>query len=230
MQTSPDRRTAFGGLLCRRVRWGLTLRGWFILVVGAVGLFILFAFEIHPFLSLNAALPTKTLVVEGWISEAGIRYAVRQICSGQYDHVFVTGGPISGFGGYTSDTNTYAHYGFSRLLNHDIPAAQLMPVPCRVMERDRTYSSAFMLREHFRTNSFRPASINLITDSVHARRSRLLFQRALGPDIQVGVIAVPPADYHAERWWRYSAGVKEVVGETIAYIYARIFFQPHDPR
>ena len=55
---------------------------------------------------------------------------------------------------------------------------------------------------------------------------RLLFQKALGDGIKVGIIAVPNPDYDPKYWWRYSDGVREVIGESIAYIYARLFFWP----
>jgi len=65
-----------------------------------------------------------------------------------------------------------------------------------------------------------------MTEDMHARRTRLLFEEALGKSITVGIIAVPNPDYDARRWWRYSDGVREVIGESIAYIYARFFFYP----
>ena len=33
-------------------------------------------------------------------------------------------------------------------------------------------------------------------------------------------------DYDPGSWWCYSDGVREVIGESIAYIYARVFFWP----
>ena len=42
----------------------------------------------------------------------------------------------------------------------------------------------------------------------------------------VGIIAVSNADYNPKQWWRYSDGVREVIGESIAYIYAKFFFYP----
>ncbi len=64
---------------------------------------------------------------------------------------------------------------------------------------------------------------------VHARRTCLLFQKALGHDVAVGVIAVTNPDYDASHWWRYSEGVKDVFAESVAYIYARLlFFYPPD--
>jgi hypothetical protein len=69
-------------------------------------------------------------------------------------------------------------------------------------------------------------SVNVLTADVHARRTRLLFEMALGPSVKVGIISVPNADYDARRWWRYSQGVRAVFGECIAYAYARVFFRP----
>ncbi len=78
------------------------------------------------------------------------------------------------------------------------------------------------LREH------RPdiRSLNVVTEDAHARRTRLLFQMALGQDFKVGVISLPNADYDARRWWRSSDGVKEVTDELLAYLYARLLFFP----
>ena len=42
----------------------------------------------------------------------------------------------------------------------------------------------------------------------------------------VGIIAVPNPDYDSKHWWRYSEGVKDVISEGAAYVYARFFFWP----
>ena len=44
--------------------------------------------------------------------------------------------------------------------------------------------------------------------------------------MKVGVIALPNVQYEADHWWRYSEGVKETLGEAIAYLYARFLFSP----
>jgi len=41
-----------------------------------------------------------------------------------------------------------------------------------------------------------------------------------------GIIAVSNPDYDPKQWWRYSDGVREVTGESIAYIYTKFFFYP----
>jgi len=102
----------------------------------------------------------------------------------------------------------------------------LQMVPSRVMDRDRTYGSAVALRNWFRDHNMGVSGIDVVTEDVHARRTRLLFQKALGKDVQVGIIAVPNVDYPANRWWHYSQGLKDVVSEFAAYLYARLFFWP----
>ena len=96
-------------------------------------------------------------------------------------------------------------------------------VPSHVMGRDRTYSAAVALRDWFHEHHVALRSFNVLTEDAHARRTRLLFEQAFGPTVKVGIISVPNPDYAPRRWWLYSEGVREVIGETIAYCYARIF-------
>jgi hypothetical protein len=103
-------------------------------------------------------------------------------------------------------------------------------VPSRVSGRDRTYSSALALREYFQTNAVAVKSFNILTEDVHARRTRLLFQEAFGREAAVGIIAVPDPDYDPHHWWRYSEGVREILGESIAWFYAVFLFHPEAPQ
>jgi hypothetical protein len=57
--------------------------------------------------------------------------------------------------------------------------------------------------------------------AAHARRSRLLFSRALGEGFDVGVIGVTDRRFDPSHWWRSSAGVRVTIDEAIAYLYAR---------
>ena len=99
-------------------------------------------------------------------------------------------------------------------------------IPSHISGRDRTYNSAVALRDWFREHNVTVRSINVLTEDAHARRTQLLFQKAFGSGVAVGVISVPDPDYDEKHWWRTSEGVREVLGESIAYVYARIFFHP----
>jgi uncharacterized SAM-binding protein YcdF (DUF218 family) len=216
-------RQRFLGTLVRKERWGLSWRGWMIVLAGTVVTFSLFWFRIYPFLAVTHRADANVLVVEGWIHEYAIRAAVHEFQANSYRRVFATGGPVAGTGGYTNDYNTSASVGADLLKEAGLPAESLQMVPSRVIERDRTYSSAIGLRDWFRENKLTVHSVNVITENLHARRTRLLFQKALGPEITVGIIAVPNPDYNSKYWWRYSEGVRDVFGETIAYVYATVF-------
>jgi len=67
-------------------------------------------------------------------------------------------------------------------------------------------------------------NINVLTEGAHARRTRLLYQKAFGRNVTVGIIAVSNPDYDPKQWWRYSDGVREDIGESTPYIYAKFFF------
>ena len=168
-------------------------------------------------------------MVEGWIHEYGVRAAVKEFRSNHYEHVFATGGPVVGSGGYINDFYTSASVGADLLKKCGLPDQRVQMVPSRVMDRDRTYGSAVALRNWFHDHNMTVSSIDVVTEDLHARRTRLLFQKALGDKVAVGVIAIPNPDYDAKRWWRYSAGLKEVVSEAAAYAYARLLFYPSEP-
>jgi uncharacterized SAM-binding protein YcdF (DUF218 family) len=106
-------------------------------------------------------------------------------------------------------------------------AVQAVPAPGVVL--DRTYVSAMSLRRWFQEHGGLPANVHLVTEGAHARRSRLLFQKALGPEVNVTVTAAPALGYDPHRWWTTSSGVRVVLGETIAYCYVRLFFHPPPP-
>ena len=131
-------------------------------------------------------------------------------------------------GGYTNDYNTSAGVGAGRLKAAGLSPQFVQMVPSRINDRDRTYSAALALHNWFREHHAGVQSINVVTEDVHARRSRLLFQKAFGPGVKVGIISIPNPDYDSIHWWRYSEGVKEIISEGAAYIYARLFFYPAD--
>lgn len=221
------RRNRLLGLVSRKERWGLSWKGWLLFFLLVIGVATSVFYGIYPFLAVTQRANTGTLVVEGWIHEYAIHAAIAEFNAGHYQRIFTTGGPISGMGGYIDDAHTSANLARKRLLDEGVAPDLIQMAPSRISERDRTYSAARALRDWLREHQVEVQSVNVVTEDVHARRSRLLFQEALGPGVKVGIIAVPNLDYAAGQWWRYSEGVKEVVSESVAYVYARLFFWPH---
>jgi hypothetical protein len=214
------------GILSRKERWGLSWRGWLILVLLGFSTAVFLLLNIQPFLAENHRVDANILVVEGWIHPYAIQASIEEFKTRSYQRVFTTGGPVEGNGGYINDYFTSASVAAESLKKFGIRDDLVQMVPSRVIARERTYSSAVALRDWFREHNTPVHSFNVLTEDAHARRTRLLYQKAFGKNVAVGVIAVFNPDYDPTQWWRYSEGVREVIGESIAYIYARFFFYP----
>jgi hypothetical protein len=139
--------------------------------------------------------------------------------------VYVTGGTIEK-GGPLSAYKTYAELGTATLVALGLSTNIVQPVPAPRVKRDRTYACAVALKKWIDEHGTQLTRVNLVTVGPHARRSRLLFQKTLGKDVPIGVIAIPEPDYDERHWWRSSQGFRVVTDEAIAYLYARLLFRP----
>ncbi len=212
------------GLVRRRKLWLPTWRGW--LLVTLLGCLLGYGtlHGIHPFLAVDAPVAARVMVVEGWIPMPALKAAADRFRAEGYEMLCTVGGPSPGepLDSPRNDATIVA----GQFLEMGIPAAKVHAIPSGAPERDRTYTSAAVLRGWFEQQGGLPARLNVVTQGVHSRRSRLLFQAAFGDEVEVGVISVPDPDYDATKWWNYSEGVKEVISEGAAYFYARFLFRP----
>lgn len=226
MTTEPV--TRLGGLLRRRECWRLTWRAWLLLGLVFGSLACLFVVRIHQFLSVNQPITGGLLVVEGWSSDYGFQSALAEFRTHHYDKLYVTGGPIQE-GAPLSEYKTYAECGALILLKLGLSSNDVQAVPAPWVRQDRTYTAAVTLRDFLRQHGIAASKVHLISEGPHARRSRLLVQKAFGKRAEVGVTSVPVRDYDPQHWWRSSTGVRGVIGETLAYLYARLLFYPQTP-
>ena len=105
-----------------------------------------------------------------------------------------------------------------------VPSNAVAVVYFSGVHRDRTMHSALAAQRWFSDRHETVTSFDVVTLGPHARRSRLLYQRAFGKSARVGIIALPDPDYDPRAWWHSSEGVREVLGESLAYAYARFLF------
>jgi uncharacterized SAM-binding protein YcdF (DUF218 family) len=201
-----------------------TARGWAAVILICAALALAAVRGVHPFLAANDPQPGGALVVEGWAPDYALQAAIAEFQRNHYERLYVTGGPIEQ-GAPLSEYKTYAELGAATLLKLGMSTNVVQAVPAAFVAQDRTYTSAVYLRKWLHEHGVSPAKFNVLTTGPHARRSRLLFQKALGKDAIVGVIAVQVRDYEPGRWWRSSQGVRAVTSEAVAYGYARFIFR-----
>jgi DUF218 domain len=118
-----------------------------------------------------------------------------------------------------------AEYAATVLRRCGVPSNAIATVYFAGAHQDRTYHSAVEVRGWLADQRETVNSFDVITVGPHARRSRLLYQKAFGDKTGVGIIALPDAAYDARHWWRSSEGVRDVLGEALAYLYARFLFR-----
>jgi hypothetical protein len=213
------------GFVCRRQCLVPTLRGWQLLLLSFAALAVIGARGIAPFLTINNPAPGGVLVVEGWLPDYAMQATVAEFNRNHYDKLFVTGIPLDQ-GAPLSEYKTYAELGAAVLLKLGLSTNVVQPVPAPVVRQDRTYTMATSLRSWMREHGMSPTKVNLMTLGPHARRSRLLFEKALGKGVTVGVTAIPSRDFDSAHWWRSSYGVRIVISEALAYAYDRCLFHP----
>lgn len=208
-------------LIQRKETWVLTAQGW-LFTLGVVTTLLFFSLtHIHSFLAPTSPVKADILVVEGWMPDYALKSAMDEFEKGGYQKITTTGIPIE-LGFYLAQYKTYAELSEATLLALGFPSDQLVAVPGQNVLKERTVASAKALRQWIAQSNMKIKSINLYSFDVHTRRSWLVFKKVLAPEIKVGVIAAESQMYDPNHWWVYSEGVRSIISEAIAYLYARI--------
>jgi len=210
--------------LCRRELLVPTRRGWLLLllVAGCLGLVLLRT--IHPFLAVSAPVTGGVLVAEGWLADYALQAAVEEFKRDDYEGFYVTGIPLEK-GAPLSEYRTYAELGAAVVTKLGLATNEVHAVPAPDVRQDRTYASAVALKRWMNREGRTVPALTVVSVGAHARRTRLLYERAFGAGTEIGIIAVPDREYEPHRWWASSSGVRDVVDETVAYLYARFIFR-----
>jgi hypothetical protein len=223
MSAAPRRRRL--GIFEKRERWSLTPVGWLLLV----GFMALTGFAgiktIYPFLALHHRVDSQLLVVEGWIPDYGLEELRSEFEKHRYKLIVITGSPILK-GQVLAEYNNYADLTRAALLKQGWDPNTIVAVPSSAALRDRTYTSALALRDWMEKSGQQFDAFNVLSRAAHCRRTWLLYQLAFKGKAKVGMISGIELRYDGNNWWKSSEGVREVIDETIAYIYAKFFFRP----
>jgi hypothetical protein len=213
------------GLIKRQNVWLPTWRGWLLGFLLAAAALITGMLRIHAFLAVNQPISSQVMVVEGWLPDFALKKAVETFKSQNYHLMVVTGGPIAA-GHVLVKYQNYAELAATIMEQLGIDRSLMVVIPAPAVIKDRTYASAVAMKNWLAASQLTLKTLNLVTLGAHARRSRLLFEQALGPGIKVGVMALEDPGYDQRQWWKSSPGVRTTLGELIAYGYARFLFNP----
>ncbi len=175
------------------------------------------------FLSVNERVGAELLVLEGWVPDHVVRAAMEEFNRGGYRRILVTGGGIDR-GEPLSEFKTFGELGRATLTRLGFPPDKVSAVVGPAVDRDRTFNSALQLRARLQREGALPDRIQIISTGPHGRRTRLLFEAAFGSETRMGILSVPDPRYPERRWWINSVGFRDVVAESIAYLYARFVF------
>lgn len=225
IQTVRRPRKTLWGLFVRREAWVISRGGRLAILIGLVAGLVTLMKGAYPFLAVNNGGSGDVLVVEGWISTRRTEQAAKTFQGGRYQSVVVVRDLYSDGDKWSSGRHT-ADYIAGDLTQRGVPENLVHTLFCPVVRRDRTYHCALAVREWLRQERLRIRSLDVATMATHTRRSRLLYEKAFGQSVAVGAIALEDPSYDPVRWWGSSAGVRDVLGETIAYVYAKLFFWP----
>ena len=212
-------------LIERKECWRVTWIGW-ICILAFWGLVLLmFLITIRPFL-----MPTKRIAADILIADKDLTYyhdlkkLSDEFRSRNYSLILCTGGLLE-IGSNLAEYKTWAELSAAILKKLGINEKAIMPIIPKAVEGDKTFASALAVKNWLVQNKIQPKGINLISIGPYSRNSWMLYKKAIGEDIPVGIIAYEyGGEQDHKRWWKTSSGLRTVLDATIAYLFTKLVF------
>lgn len=200
-----------------------TFTGWILILTFFLICLCFFLFFVHPFLSHSKQVKGEILVVEGWMPDYCLEQTASLFKKGGYKLILTAGGPLKN-GSYLKEYNTYAELAAATLKSIGVAESLIVAVSAPYSRKDRTFQSALSIKAWVQSSDKKINSLEVCSLGAHTRRTGYLFNKAFRKDVDIGTIAIRNRDYNPVFWFIYSEGVREVISELIAYIYAKYFF------
>ncbi len=205
-----------------------TTSGWLLLLLIFVVTGVLLANTLYTFLAPNQSVGARVLVVEGWLAPGELDQAIVAFRKGKYERIVTTGGPVTGWPESVLGTD-YAHIAADYLAHHGVQDVLISAVSAPASAQERTFLSAVTFRKSAQRLGITLDAVDIYSSGPHARRSRLLFQMALGEGVSVGVMAAKPDTFDPEAWWRTSMGVEQMFFQLFGFVWVKCCFWPGSP-
>lgn len=194
----------------------------------AVVVFVSLWFRIagYDFLSVHQPLDAGILVIESWLPDASIDSVATWIKHQSPGQILVPGTIFSSGLDYLPFPDQ-ASFTRQRLIDAGVDSVGIVTLVYEPVQRDRTYHAALVCKAWLQRHDITPGNCTVVTLGPHARRSLYLYKLAFkGTGFQIGVYAIEPVNYSSRNWYQFSAGVRTLIGEWLAWFYARIWFSP----
>ncbi len=170
---------------------------------------------VQDFLAVSTPIGHGVLVVEGWIPDSSFADALETFRTGTYTDLVIVGGSSHRVEGVrleerlvssgTSETDGGTHH-----------TPVFLPL---TGNRNRTYATALTFRSWADQSHRSIQSVDVFTEGVHARKSWILFRKALGGKYSVGIISGPERSYDPNRWLLSRRGLLVVSRNVAGYCY-----------
>jgi uncharacterized SAM-binding protein YcdF (DUF218 family) len=171
----------------------------------------------ETYLAVTNRARADILVVEGWIGRNGIRAAADEFERGHYRYIVASGGLTSGR--WVDKPESYAEMAAAEMIRLGIPKERIVVAISENTESHRTFATAISVWRTLRDAGIKPESLNVFTLGPHARRSALVFAKVNSHGPEIGVVGWLPPEYKTEAWWNSSDRSRDLLEETVAYLY-----------
>lgn len=212
-------------LFKQRKIWLPTASGLLLLLLIGVVIGYVLSANLYSYLAQNEPVGARVLVVEGWMAPGELDQAILAFNTGKYQRIVTTGGPIIRWYRMTTASD-YATQAAEYLGQHGIRPELISAVPSPESRRERTFLSAVTFRDSAPRLGITLDAVDVFSVGPHARRSRLLYQMALGQKARVGIFSARPNDFDPEAWWRTSSGVEQMIFQASGFVWVKCCFWP----
>lgn len=106
------------------------------------------------------------------------------------------------------------------LIEEGIPAHLIHTIDAPRVDINKTYTTAESVSKWLKQQDYNIHTINLITESTHARRSWMLYKKAIPADVKIGIIASVRNPDVVNHWWKSKGNRRYVISQTLKFWYA----------
>lgn len=203
-----------------RTVWLPTWQGWTVFFMILIVFLVVFFINAHRFLAVTSRVPdADILVVEDWMADVFLQATAVEFKKGNYRLLL-----ISGLREYDSHNDVIQNVRKSskvnRLISLGVPKDQIMECFTPVTEDHRSAAMAGAVRDALRQHNIKAKGVNVLAPATHARKTWLVYRRALASGAAVGIVAIAPGIYDPDRWWQNSQSAKWVLTN-----YAGLFYE-----